>query len=59
MMELQSKIYMFTGQQNQFQEHFVNAKKAISEFTTKFLDMRKEKTPSKNQKLETDTAKAT
>jgi hypothetical protein len=37
----------------------VNAKKAISEFTTKFLDMRKEKTPTKNPKLETDTAKAT
>ena len=49
---------MFTGQQNQFQEHFVNAKKAIAEYTTKFLDMRKEKTPSKNPKLETDTAKA-
>lgn len=57
-MELQSKIYMFTGQQNQFQEHFVNIKKAISEFTTKFLDLRKEKNLGKNQKLETDTARA-
>lgn len=58
LMELQSKIYMFTGQQNQFQEHFVNVKKAIAEYTTKFLDLRKEKNLGKNLKLETDTARA-
>lgn len=58
LMELQSKIYMFTGLQNQFQEHFVTVKKAIAEYTTKFLDLRREKVPTKNPKLESDTAKA-
>lgn len=33
-------------------------KKAIAEYTTKFLDMRKEKNPGKSMRLETDTSKA-
>jgi hypothetical protein len=36
----------------------VNVKKAIAEYTTKFLDMRKEKNPNKNYRLDSDTVKA-
>lgn len=36
----------------------MNVKKAIAEYTTKFLDMRKEKNPNKNYRLDSDTVKA-
>lgn len=36
----------------------MNVKKAIAEYTTKFLDMRKEKNPNKNMRLDSDTTKA-